>query len=199
MPASPSSHRSNARRRSQLEWLFSFSLVAVVALACRCRSQPVEPPAESSGEVIGVYDSRAIAVAWVGSANFQQIMASTRKEFDAAKAAGDQKRADDLSSGMVALQHRLHLQGFSTAPVDDVLGHVADQLPEIRRQSGASLLVSKWDEATLAQHAKAKRVDVTTRLVDAFHPDDRQRRSALDVQRTPPIPLAEAERLSDRD
>jgi hypothetical protein len=59
------------------------------------------------------------------------------------------------------------------------------------------MLVSKWDEETLAQYPSAELVDVTMRLVDAFQPTERQRQHAIGIQTQEPIPLDEAEKIQD--
>jgi len=191
--ASSSSHR--------VSWLGSslilVSLIAVIPVslaASGCASKPAEP-AKSPTEKIGVYDSRAVAIAWVGTEAFNQSMDALRKESEKAKATGDRERAAALEKEGAAMQQRLHTQGFSTAPVDDILAHFQDQLAQIRVATGAAALVSKWDEAALAKHAGAEQLDVTEKLVDALHPNDRQRKSALEIVKSKPIPLAQAEKL----
>lgn len=46
-------------------------------------------------------------------------------------------------------------------------------------------------------HKAAKAVDVTPALIDAFHPTERQRRSALEIQKHEPIPLGQAQMIDD--
>ena len=193
MNASSGSHR--------VSWLGSslilVSLIAVIPVsfaASGCASKPAKP-ADSPTERIGVYDSRAVAVAWVGTEAFTQSLNALRKDAEQAKADGDRERASALEKQGAAMQQRLHTQGFSTAPVDDILAHFQDQLARIRLATGAAALVSKWDEAALAKHAGAEQLDVTEQLVDAMHPNDRQRKSALEIVKSKPIPLAQAEKI----
>jgi hypothetical protein len=190
--ASSSSHR--------VSWLGSslilVSLIAVIPVsiaASGCASKPAKP-ADSTTERIGVYDSRAVAIAWVGTEEFKQSLSALKKEAEQAKAAGDRERAAALEKEGAAMQQRLHAQGFSTAPVDDILAHFQDPLAQIRLATGAAALVSKWDEAALAQHAGAEQLDVTEQLVDALRPDDAQRKTALGIVRIRPAPLAEAQK-----
>ena len=89
------------------------------------------------------------------------------------------------------------MQGFSTASVDDILKHIKDSLPTIEQKACVDVIVSKWDEKTLAKHKSAKRVDVTIMLVDAFHPNEKQRKSALEIQKATPISLEQAEKIKD--
>lgn len=146
---------------------------------------------------IGVYDSRAVAVAFAGSEAFNVWMSGLKAEHREAKAAGDQKRVAELEAEGAQRQKLMHKQGFSTAPVDNILEHIRDRLPDARKKAGVGLLVSKWDKQTLAKYPHAERVDVTMALVDAFNPSERQRRSAIEIQKHRPISLEEAGRIDD--
>jgi hypothetical protein len=152
---------------------------------------------QNAVERIGVYDSRSIAVAWAGTKSHNDLMKAFQTEWQQAKAAGDQKRVEEMEAEAEAQQRLLHLQAFSTAPVDDILAHIEDSLAEIKKEAGVTLLVSKWDTETLAQYPSAEQVDVTTMLVDALHPNERQRQIAITIQEREPIPLEEAEKIED--
>jgi hypothetical protein len=146
---------------------------------------------------VGVYDSRAVAVAFAGSAPFNRWLGELRAEHAKAKASGDQKRVAKLEAEGAARQRLLHMQGFSTAPVTNILEQIKDQLPALKEKAGVSVLVSKWDQGGLARYKDAAQVDVTMALVDAFSPSERQRRSAIGIQEHKPIPLEQAERIKD--
>lgn len=154
------------------------------------------PPANPK-ERIGVYDSRAVAVAYCGSALHNASLAPLMADFAKAKAAGDQKHIAELNAEGKARQQRLHLQGFSTAPVDDILDQIKDELPAIKEKAGVTALISKWDKAGLAKHINAEVVDVTMALVEAFKPNERQRKSAITIQQHDPIPLEQAKKIRD--
>lgn len=171
---------------------------ALVLLFCRTPAalQAAEP-ASIPKERVGVYDSRAIAVAYVGSAAHNKRMDAMQTELARANAAGDTKRARELQSQGASLQRTLHEQGFSTAPVDDLLKLVEERLPAIRKEAGVTELISKWDEGTLGKHAGAERVDVTMALVKAFDPNERQMKTAVEIQKHQPIPRDKAKRIKD--
>jgi hypothetical protein len=118
-------------------------------------------------------------------------------DYEKAKANGDQKRIDALKAEGAAGQKRLHMQGFSTAPVDDLLETIKDRLPAMEKKAGVEKLVSKWDKKTLAQYKSAELVDVTLLLVDAFEPNEQQRKMAIEIQKHEPIPLEQAEKIKD--
>ena len=146
---------------------------------------------------VGTYDSRAIAVAFVGSEAFSKWMGDLKVENNKAKVAGDQKRIAELGAEAAARQKLMHKQGFSTAPVDNILDQIKDRLPMIKEKAGVNALVSKWDKAGLTKYKDAELVDITMALVDALNPNDRQRKSAIEIQKHDPIPLEQAESIKD--
>ena len=174
-------------------------LVAVLLLAMMGSSQPgaAQETGSKTQERIGIYDSRAVAVAFAGSPTHEKQLRALIEEHRNAKEAGDLEKAARLEAEGKAQQVKAHQQAFSTAPVDDILAHITNALPEIQKAAGVTALVSKWDEAGLKKHAGAERVDVTMRLVDALHPKERQRKSAVEIQKRKPISLRQAERIKD--
>jgi hypothetical protein len=167
-------------------------LLAPALVLCACNT------AQSEKVRIGVYDSRSVAVAWAGTKSFNDSWGSLQSEYEQAKAAGDQNRVEELEAEAQARQQLMHLQAFSTAPVDDILTHIEDSLPEIKQNAGVTMLVSKWDKETLDKYPSAELVDVTVMLVDALHPSEGQRKIALEIQERDPIPLDQAEKITDR-
>ena len=142
-------------------------------------------------ERVGIYDSRAVAVAYAGSSFQKAKMNDLVSEQKKAKAAGDKKAIARIEAEGRAWQAQLHKQGFSTAPVDDLLAHVSSELPKIQADAGVTQLISKWNEPELKKHASAERVDVTLKLVDAFQPSERQRNYAIEIQKKKPAKLRE--------
>ena len=137
--------------------------MAMVAQTGRA-GESVRPRAKTK-ERIGVYDSRAIAVAFAGSKIFNKWMFEQKAE----------------------LQKLMHNQGFSTAPMDNILEQIKDRLPAIKEKAGVGVLVSKWDKDTLAKHPSDEFIDVTRELVGAFNPNGRQRTSVIEIQKHKPI------------
>lgn len=142
-------------------------------------------------ERIGIYDSRAVAVAYAGSRFQQAKMNDLVSQQTKAKAAGDRKAVVRLEAEGRAWQAQLHRQGFGTAPVDDLLAHISNELPKIQADAGVTHLISKWNAPELKKHASAEQIDVTMKLVDAFHPSERQRQHAIEIQKKKPAKLKE--------
>ncbi|MFA6290692.1 MAG: hypothetical protein WC637_02860 [Victivallales bacterium] len=147
---------------------------------------------------VGVYDSRAIAVAFINSQVYKDTDGKKLNEMiaehDKAKAEGNKKRVDELEAWGKEQQTLLHKQGFSTAPVDGILIHIKDQMPEIAKTAGVVAIVSKWDKETLAKYKSAELVDVTMALVNAFHPTERQLKAAIEIQKHDPLPLEQIDK-----
>lgn len=164
---------------------------ATLLVACSTRTDFAQNAPGTPKERIGVYDSRAIAVAYAGSAFQQQKIKDLIARHQQAKAASDTKETARLEAEGRAWQAALHRQGFGTAPVDDLLAHIAGELPRIREAAGVPTLLSKWSELELAKHQNAERVDVTMQLVDAFRPNETQRKRALEIQKHRPVSVKE--------
>jgi hypothetical protein len=138
---------------------------------------------------IGVYDSRSIAIAFAGSALFEKWMAPLMTEMKKAQAAGNKDKIAQLTAQGQARQNKLHTQAFNGTPVTDILELIEDQLPAVKKKTGANAFISKWNQKKLAHFKGAQTVDVTEALIDVFEPSRKQRKSALDIQKKKPIPL----------
>jgi hypothetical protein len=116
---------------------------------------------------IGVYDSRAIAVAWGNSAEFRKSLDAVTADYKKAKEAKDDKRVKEIEAQMKAKQRRAHEQGFSTGSVANIMATIKDSLPAVAKKAGVDVIASKWEVNYQAPGIKA--VDVTDDLVALFH------------------------------
>lgn len=141
--------------------------------------------------VLGTFDSRAVATAWIRSAAFREYLGGQRKDIqsaiDRAKTAGDRALAAELEALGPGMQSRVHAQGFGTAPVDDVIARIADRLPAIAAKAGVDVIVSKW--AITHGRDAARTVDVTDLLVAEFAPDDATLAVIRELVKSEPVPL----------
>ena len=117
---------------------------------------------------VGVFDSRAVALAYARSAEFMRGMQNLGAEFEKAKAEKNDQRVKELEQEGQWTQVRLHQQAFSDGPVSSILAAVKDRLPAIAAQAGVSIIVSKW--AMPFQAAAVETVDVTLPIVKLFNP-----------------------------
>ena len=117
---------------------------------------------------VGIYDSRAVAYAYFWSEASQKKRADLIAAAKAAKQSGDTNKFKAFDTSLSNEQAKVHRQVFSTAPVDDALATIKNEIAAIQKQAGVSVLVSKWDKAALKQYERAEKVDVTDKLVRSF-------------------------------
>ncbi len=146
---------------------------------------------------VGVYDSRAIAVAYCGSVFCKDYLRGIHKRYKAAKGRGDKKEIAKLKREAEEHQKRLHKQGFSVAPVDDLLKHIKKHLADIKKKSAVDVIVSKWDKKSLAKYKTATKKDITMVIVKAFNPEKRTLNIVKQIQTKKPILLKQAEKIKD--
>ncbi|MCE5185956.1 MAG: hypothetical protein LLF76_07510 [Planctomycetaceae bacterium] len=66
----------------------------------------------------------------------------------------------------------MHLQGFGTAPVHEMLEPIKDNLPELAAANQVDMIVSKWEFDYIATDAEVK--DITDQLVAFYNPGPKQ-------------------------
>lgn len=138
---------------------------------------------------IGVYDSRAVAVAFGRSPECAQSFQKIRADFDKARADKDEARMKELENAGSWAQIRLHQQGFSTAGVANILAKVKDQLPAVAREAGVVAIVSKWETPYLDPSIEI--VDITLPVARLFHPDEQTLEILEEMKSQDPIPFDE--------
>ena len=165
-----------------------------MALGGLVMMMPFQDPAATPGKptvVVGTFDSRAIATAYVRSDEFSSYLAAQRKDvtkvIERAKETGDRQLAAALDALGPAMQKRIHQQGFGTAAVDDIIARIGDRLPRIAEKAGVDVIVSKW--ALSFHRPAAEFVDVTDLLVAEFHADEQTLKTIRELVATDPIPL----------
>lgn len=167
-------------------------LVGVLALGLSAHG--LDAPAqtrEAPTVVVGTFDSRAVAIAYVRSDEFSDYMraqaADIEKAVERAKAAGDSELVQALGALGPEMQERVHAQSFGAAPVGDILARIQDDLPSIAEQAGVNVIVSKW--SLTYRDPKAEFVDVTDLLAAEFDPDEETLKTIREVVATKPVPL----------
>ena len=136
---------------------------------------------------IGVYDSRAIAVAYGNSAEFRKSLDAVKADYQKAKEAKDDKRAKEIETQMKAKQRRAHEQGFSTGSVANIMAKIKDSLPGVAKKAGVDVIVSKWEVNYQAPGIKV--VDVTDDLVALFHASAKALEWVQGIKTQAPVPI----------
>jgi hypothetical protein len=136
---------------------------------------------------IGTYESRAIAIAFAHSDLLREQHRGMMAELEQAKAANDEKRVAELQSRGKALQHLLHLQGFSTGSVTNIMDRIKDAIPAVAKDAGVLIIVSKWE--VLYRDPSIEYVDVTMPLAMKFNPSPRCLKLMEELPKHEPISL----------
>lgn len=134
---------------------------------------------------IGVYDTRAIAIAWAASEYnpIKQNMATLA----AAKKAGDLRKIKELEAWFPAEQRLLHFQGFGRVPVGDLLLPVRKEVERLAQQKGIAAIAMECDYTA----PNVEVVDVTEALVELYKPSDRTRQVVRSLRNVKPLGLLE--------
>ena len=171
-------------------------IVAVTFTTLIATTLGEERAAPSTPKVtVGVFDSRAIVIAYANSEMFQNSMKETKEQYRAAKAAGNEETTQAIEARTKAKQEEFHRQAFAATPVTDLLELIKDEIPGIADRAGVDLIVSKWQIVHQVEGAEV--VDVTMALIDPFKPNEKALKSIADIKGKMPVSLAELEGRED--
>ena len=154
-------------------------------ISCAVTEQSATEAHAESFRRVGVFDSRAVVVAFAASDIHNKELKAKMAERDKAKAASDTERLSELEAWGSAHQEKFHRQGFGTASVDDILIHIKDDLPEIAKATGVDIIVSKWDVVYSTKDADV--VDITDEIVKPFKPTAKTLKSIKSLRKQKPL------------
>ncbi|WP_432797861.1 hypothetical protein [Poriferisphaera sp. WC338] len=128
---------------------------------------------------IGIYQTRAVALAWVRSetqtAKFKELQEQNRLAIE----NGD----IDLQNKLKQKIDKLRMQTFGTAPVDNIVEKISPEIPNIIQHEGVDALVSE-----VFYHSRdIELVDVTGALIEAYNPTDKTRELIASLLKKQPL------------
>lgn len=138
---------------------------------------------------IGVYDSRAVAIAWAAS-RFNTV-GEKKQDLATAREAGDQTRIAELTAWGEGQQRKLHLQGFGRVPVQDLLEPVREELAHVLQNRNLAAIAMQCDSLA----AGTATIDITDDLVRLYDPTARTLEWIGQLKDRDPLPLEELVRL----
>jgi len=148
---------------------------------------------------VGTFDSRAVALAYYRkfyrSPEFVARVKKLKEDRDRATAAGDQEKVKRLEAEGRGEQERSHSQVFGSAPIDEIMAKVKDQLPAVAKQAGVDLIVSKWNLTYRSPDAEF--VDVTEPIAKLFQPDEQTLKMIRDLPKHQPLSAEELRKHKD--
>jgi hypothetical protein len=136
---------------------------------------------------VGAYDSRAIAIVFVNSAEHRKSLADLQAEMTEAKTAKNDTLTRQKTKTMAAYQVLMHLRGFSVGSVTDILEKHKAEVDSVAREAGVRIIVSKFELIPTGSGADV--VDVTLPLARIFKPSEQQLKLISQLQGQQPLPM----------
>jgi hypothetical protein len=169
-----------------------FLVSSAVALSVWLAGATASAQSQTNKLRVGIYDSRAVAIAYGNSPAFQDSLKAVRADYEKARAEKDDKRMKEIGARMKLAQRRAHEQGFSTGSVAGILAKIKDSLPAVAKQAGVQVIVSQWE--LNYQSPEVELVDVTDELVALFHPSEKVLGWVKSSREQKPLPI---EKITD--
>lgn len=160
------------------------ALAAVVLTLSLASATPSAPEAGAKLRV-GVYDSRAIAIAY-GNSDYLPAR-EMKQKYRAAKEAGDEARVKELETWGQDHQKKLHFQGFGRVPVTDLLELVKDRIPDVAKTAGVDVIAFECNYTG----SNVEVVDITEELALLFLPNEKALTWLKEVRQVEPLSLIE--------
>ena len=134
---------------------------------------------------IGVFDSRAVAVAYYNSDfsnNYRQIFQSLATQMQEAKSKDDKEAIAKIEREATLRQAILHEQGFGTGSVINITETVKDSLIKLANEENLSAIVSKWEISFSNNNVEL--IDITEKIVHFFDPNDQMKDMVKEIMQT---------------
>ena len=166
-------------------------VTVTLAVALGMGGQMLQDTDDAAKLRVGVYDSRAIAIAYAHS-EFMP-MAAKMEAYQQAKQAGDEERVKQLEEWGAKHQRQLHRQGFGRVPVTNLLEHVEHRLPDLARELSVDVIAFECNYLG----ANVEEVDITLDLVKLYDPSERTMKMVRETLKIDPVDLDEIEQGHD--
>ncbi|MEJ2105044.1 MAG: hypothetical protein P8X47_10775 [Ignavibacteriaceae bacterium] len=133
---------------------------------------------------IGVFDSRAVAVAYYNSdfSNTKEIFQSIATQMQEAKSKDDKQAIAKIEREATLRQAMLHEQGFGTGSVINITETVKDKLTQLANDENLSAIVSKWEISF--NNNNVALIDITEKIVHFFDPNDQMKDMVKEIMQT---------------
>ena len=131
---------------------------------------------------VGTFDRPSIVVAFYRSPMWAAKLNAALAERDKARAAGDQKRVDELSKWGQDQQELAHKQLAGEAPIDNILEMMKPMFAAVAAQAHVASIVPEVSGADKT----AATVDVTDLLLDQLQADAKTRQIVDELRKTKP-------------
>ena len=161
-----------------------FSIPILVLVITILLTIPAEVTNAQTVIRIGVFDSRAVAVAYYNSdfSNTKEIFQSLATQMQEAKSKDDKEAIAKIEREGTLRQAILHEQGFGTGSVNNITETVKDKLNQLANDENLSAIVSKWEISFSNNNVEL--VDITEKIVNFFDPNDQMKDMVKEIMQT---------------
>lgn len=167
------------------KFLFSIYIIVLTTIILLCVPWKV---ANAQGiQRIGVFDSRAVAVAYYNSkfSNAQEIFQALNKKMLEAKLKNDTVEIARIELEANLRQAMLHEQGFGTGSISGITESIKDKMVQLAEEENLSAIVSKWE--VVFSNKNIELIDVTEKVAGFFEPDEKIKAMVKDIIQTEPV------------
>ncbi|MBC8405005.1 MAG: hypothetical protein H8E15_07250 [Planctomycetes bacterium] len=165
-------------------------LLATIALVLSTSTGISIKETTAPSAVVGTYDSRAIAIAFIRSEKMSEYLQKQMADFGTLRQRavdqGDHDLVKSLDEIGPAMQRKFHEQGFSGASIDDILATIESRLPAIAKEAGVDLILSRWEIDYRSSSAQA--LDLTELIAAEFKPNEATLKAMREIMKTEIVP-----------
>lgn len=167
------------------KYSFSIPIMGLILIGLFC--VPEKGTNAQTTQWIGVFDSRAVAVAFYNSkfSDTQQIFQSLGSQMQEAKSKDDKEAISKLEREATLRQAMMHEQGFGKGSINNITETVKDKMTQLAKDENLSAIVSKWE--LVFNDTDVELVDVTEKIVDFFEPNEKIKSMTKEIMQSEPI------------
>jgi hypothetical protein len=136
---------------------------------------------------IGVYDSRAIAIAHGNSSEGRGFIMNMMTEMSKAKAQKNDSLMQHIEKKAQTYQVLSHLRAFSIGSVADILEKHKAEVDRVAKEAGVQVIVSKFELIYIGEGTET--VDVTIPLARIFKPSEQAMQTISGIQEHEVMPI----------
>lgn len=138
---------------------------------------------------IGIYDSRAVAIAFGNSKEGMEYVKNLHADMIKAMSTKNDSLIQHIETRAKAYQMLSHMRAFSVGSVADILMKHKDEVDMVAKEAGVQIIVSKFE--LMYADAGIDVVDVTKPLVNLFKPNEQVLSWLSELPKQEPLPLLE--------
>ena len=164
-----------------------FSIPVLVLIIIILLSFPEKSTNAQTVQRIGVFDSRAVVLAYFNSkfSDIRQIFHSLDSLLQEAKSKGDTTAISKIEREGTLRQAMLHDQGFGTGSINNITETIKDKLAKLANDENLSAVVSKWEIAF--SNKDVELIDITEKIVNFFEPTEQVKTGVKEIMQLEPV------------